>query len=175
MTVDVTARRRRVPVGCIVVGALGIASVGVVSQEIWPADEVSITVLGMPPDTSFYCLVSDAAPHPVVMNWYVHKIDAVPMHPDQCVISEGLPMARPIVLRQSVEWLNAARVGVLRQTSSGEWLIAWFESDKSPVTDWLPLIGRGEWHADLERADATESVSPEAVRAMGISRPLDRK
>ena len=104
-----TGRRRRVPIGCAVAVAVGLAATLLVSRIVWPADEVSITLGGIPSDTEFLCLVAEAAPHATVMNWYVHKVDAAPLHPDDCTISGAFPLSGPALHQGDKRGVGAER------------------------------------------------------------------
>lgn len=176
MSLELTARRRRALVGCA--AAIALLVVGVVfggqALSLWPADEVAVTIVGLPADTSFWCIVAGTELTPAVMYFYVRKVDAVAMHPDSCSLSTWLPESRPIVIRQQVKWVDANRVGILRRTTSGDWFVTWFDAPSSEVVGRMPVIGRGSWSADLRETAAT-SIAPDAVRAMGITRAFDAK
>lgn len=176
MSVEATARRRRALVGCA--AAIALLVVGVVfggqALSLWPADEVAVTIAGLPADTSFWCIVAGTEPSPAVMYFYVRKIDAVAMHPNTCSLSIWLPESRPIVIRERIRWIDTNRVGILRRTTAGDWFVTWFDARRSEVVGRTPIIGRGSWSADLRETVAT-SIAPDAVRAMGITRAFDAK
>jgi len=163
-----TTGRRLAVVGLAIVAVLVLVVAVVVQQEICPADEVAVTIDSIPTDTAWLCLVSETDGGPMPMNWYAHKIDAVVVHTDDCIVGTRRPEDSDRPFREWVQWIDGRRVGVLRRTTSKEWRVSWFMGLKTVVAGRRPLIGRGTWRCDVREADDTRPVSIEWVRSIGL-------
>ncbi|MDB4265419.1 hypothetical protein N9891_01575 [bacterium] len=135
-----------------------------------PYDDVAIKIEGIPPDTTFVCLVADSENRSKTMEWSLAKVLPFSMHPDNCIVS-SLDSGET-TLRAKVRWIDSKRVGVLRKTTKGEWNIAWFGVARSEPRHRSFLFGGGSVTLDVSRAVSHESMTVAQLRSFGMDYSL---
>ena len=115
-----------------------------------PYNEVVTDIRGIPPSTTFICVVADTEDGPQAMEWSLSKLLPFSMHPDGCTVS--YVREAETTRHEKVRWIESHRVGVLHENTDGEWHIAWFEPANSAVADRSVLFGGGSIEIDISDA-----------------------
>ena len=162
-------RRRRIIALSLFIFALYV--VFCIERAENPYDEVKIEVLGMPPNTSFICLVADSDSGPKSMKWSLAPMFGKgSMHPDGCSVS--FIENRKTTFRANVLWTSSKRIGVLIKTTDGEWNVLWFRPMKTELKGRLLLFGGGSVVIDVSSADETQPMSSEQLKKLGMNYSL---
>jgi hypothetical protein len=142
-----------------------------------PRDWVETTIVGLPADTRFVCLVADGPQGPKAMEWYGFKLFPSSMHPNNDVgsyLDAGDPSGISQPRRQPVAWRASGRVGVLRGAEDGRWQIAWYNPPKSELGDRSVILGGGHWAARWQDADEIQETPRNLLSSMGFDYALGK-
>lgn len=60
------------------------------------------------------------------------------------------------------------RIGVLYQSTGGEYAVAWFDSDGVEFTDRSWLLGGGAISLRIQEADSNEAVAASQLEVLGV-------
>lgn len=122
-----------------------------------PYNDVGVVVRNLPPDTTFACLLADSPTERTAMPVSRSKLFPFTIDP----FHGGDVTQGQTTYDETVRWISAPQVGVLRETAGGVWEAGWYQSPKSDLTSrpFLLLFGQGTWHVDWNDADSVQPIS----------------
>ena len=135
-----------------------------------PYDEVVTQIEGIPPDSTFVCLVASSENGMKAMEWSLAKVVPFSMHPDGCTVSSLFK--GETTHHAKVRWIDSRKIGVLRKTAEGDWKIAWFGTPKTEPRHRSFLFGRGSVTLDVSKADNNEPMTIDQLRLLGMDYSL---
>jgi hypothetical protein len=130
-----------------------------------PSDRVEVDVRNIPSDIWHLSLAADTPDGPASLIWSWTYLLPAEKHPaDRNGIYGDPPHMQTI--GSSVRWRTGERYGVVMQTKTGEWRVAWFPAAEVPLQGRTPL-GGGKVEFDLSKAEIVP-LDADTVKALGL-------
>jgi hypothetical protein len=130
-----------------------------------PPDQAIVHIKRIPEDTTFIAVAFTTPTRQELIPWYAGAVLSPPFKIDPVKDGGFWPYQRDY--SRTVWWRSGEKYGVVMQTKTGEWRVAWFPAADVPIQGRNWLGGEGRVEFDLSKAEIVP-LDADTVKALGL-------